>query len=334
MPTFGRVSIVRELEASDLDTLPNRMFSLILSEHSDELSALLGSCSRLVDIAKINATSTAAEADMLSQVTIEHDTGTTPLVNTGTIDRYMSLWGIQPLTTQGRTFTKPAVRLGDVDLSDHRRKIYAAPKIIFAKLALRPEVLFDAAGALCSINTNCVYESELPLAYLAGVLNSNAMAFIYDQFFGALRMSGGYLQFQSPQIRALPIPTAESDRAQAIVDQVQTIQGISDQIVNMKRNLVGLLVADFGLEGTTKKVGNFEALSWQQFCAELKKHEIDFTGTAREDWFERFEQRKAEILTLQETQLAADRELDQRIYGVFGFDDDLIARIEEQFPHG
>ena len=154
--------------------------------------------------------------------------------------------------------------------------------------------------------------------------------FIYDQFFGSLRMSGGYLQFQSPQLRALPIPKAEPDAVHAIVDQVQTIQGISDQIVETKRKLVGLLVADFGLNGTTKKIGNFDALSWQQFCAELKKHGIEFTGSAREDWFERFEQRKAENLGLQENQAAADRELDQRVYGVFGFDDELIARIEEQ----
>ena len=326
----GRVSTIRELEASGLDTLPNRMFSLILSEHTNELSAVLRDCSRLVDIAKVNATSTAAEAEMLSQVIIEHETGATALVNTGTIDRYMSLWGIRPLTAQRRKFTKPAVRLGDIDLSDHRRKIYAAPKIILAKMALRPEVVFDAAGELCSINTNCVYESELSLEYLAGVLNSKAMAFIYDQLFGSLRMSGGYLQFQSPQIRALPIPTAEPGALQAIVDQVQTIQGVSDQIVKLRRNLVWLLVADFGLDGTTRKLGNFEALSWKQFCAELKKHEIEFTGAAREDWFERFEQRKAEILALQETQVVADRELDQRVYGVFGFDDKLIARIEEQ----
>lgn len=326
----GRVSTIRKLEARYIDALPNRMFSLILSAYSDELSAVLGNCSRLIDIAKVNATSTASEADILSQVIIEHEAGAAPMVNTGTIDRYMSLWGIQPLTAQHRMFTKPAIQLDDVELSDHRRKIYAAPKIIFAKIALRPEAVFDAAGELCSINTNCVYESELPLEYLVGVLNSKAMAFIYDQFFGSLRMSGGYLQFQSPQLRALPIPTAKPDAVQVIVDQVRRIQTISGQIIDIKRNLVGLAVADFGLDGTTKKFGNFEALSWQQFCGELKKHDIEFVGAAREDWFERFEQRKTEILALQDVQGAADRELDRQVCSAFGFDDSLIARIEEQ----
>jgi hypothetical protein len=31
------------------------------------------------------------------------------------------------------------------------------------------------------------------------------MTWIYEQFFGALRMSGGYLQFQAPQLRVLPV---------------------------------------------------------------------------------------------------------------------------------
>lgn len=328
----GRVSTVRELDASDLDALPDRMFSLILTEYSNELSAVLGNCSRLVDVAGVNATSTAAEADMLSQVIIEHEAGATPMINTGTIDRYMSLWGIRPLRAQGRTFTKSAVQLGDVELSNHRRNIYAAPKIIFAKMALRPEGVFDGAGELCSINTNCVYESELPLEYLAAILNSKAMAFVYDQFFGSLRMSGGYLQFQSPQLRALPIPMAEPATVQAIVDQMRGLQGLSNQIVNIKRNLIGLLVADFGLEGTTKKIGIFETLTWQQFCTELSRQEIELTGAAREDWFERFEQRKAEVIALQTAFSEADRALDQAVYQVFGFEEELVGRIEELVP--
>jgi len=31
--------------------------------------------------------------------------------------------------------------------------------------------------------------------------------FFYDQFFGALRMSGGYYQFQAPQLRVMPFKT-------------------------------------------------------------------------------------------------------------------------------
>ena len=325
----GRVSAIRELEATDLDALPDRKFSLILSEYSDELSAILGNCSRLVDIAQVNATSTASEADMLSQVIIEHEAGSSPLINTGTIDRYMSLWGIRPLTAQRQTYTKPAIRLPDVELSDHRRNIYASPKIIFAKMALRPEAVIDADGELCSINTNCVYAPELPLDYMAGILNSKAMAFIYDQFFGSLRMSGGYLQFQAPQLRALPIPTPGPDAVQAITDQVQTAQNISDEMVAIKQRVIGLLIADFGLDGTTKKIGNFEMLTWRQFCAELKKHEIDLAGATREDWFERFEQQKGEIVALHEALSEADRTLDQLVYSAYEFDDALATRIEE-----
>ena len=32
--------------------------------------------------------------------------------------------------------------------------------------------------------------------------------FLYQQFFGALRMSGGYFQFQAPQLRVIPLRNA------------------------------------------------------------------------------------------------------------------------------
>ena len=48
--------------------------------------------------------------------------------------------------------------------------------------------------------------------------------FFYEQFFGALRMSGGYYQFQAPQLRVIPTkyPTDKSMlfRFEKLVDQI------------------------------------------------------------------------------------------------------------------
>lgn len=49
--------------------------------------------------------------------------------------------------------------------------------------------------------------AEMPsLAALAAILNSKLIALLYKTMFGGLSMSGGYLQFQAPQISQLPIP--------------------------------------------------------------------------------------------------------------------------------
>jgi hypothetical protein len=46
---------------------------------------------------------------------------------------------------------------------------------------------------------------------LALVLHSSVVAFAYKQYFDGLRMSGGYLPFQAPQLKTIPIPVVESE---------------------------------------------------------------------------------------------------------------------------
>lgn len=47
--------------------------------------------------------------------------------------------------------------------------------------------------------------------------------FFYEQFFGALRMSGGYYQFQAPQIRVIPIRKPDKKTEKAVEDLVDRI---------------------------------------------------------------------------------------------------------------
>ena len=53
--------------------------------------------------------------------------------------------------------------------------------------------------------------------------------FFYEQFFGALRMSGGYFQFQAPQLRVIPTrhPTSK--------DTISKFEEKVDKIINSKR---------------------------------------------------------------------------------------------------
>jgi hypothetical protein len=45
------------------------------------------------------------------------------------------------------------------------------------------------------------------------------MAFVYKQFFDGLRMGGGYLPFQAPQLRSVPIPNT-SDLGKSTLDKL------------------------------------------------------------------------------------------------------------------
>ena len=111
-----------------------------------------------------------------------------------------------------------------------RKKMYKSPKIIFAKMAKRCEAYIDIDGKYSSLNTNCFYNPKegISLKFVGGICNSKLFMFLYERFFGALRMSGGYYQFQAPQIRVMPIKRVNLNQQAPVIDLV-------DQIFKIKR---------------------------------------------------------------------------------------------------
>jgi len=195
------------VQSSVLQILPENIWGFLLSPNVDLLLRLTSGASKLSDVASITASSTAGEADEYG-AHIQDTPGKDSLkiVNTGTIDRFQSLWGIKTLTHAGNKSLTPYLPLGKASVNDRRRDLYTSPKLIFAKMAKRCEAFFDEQGEYASLNTNCLYAMKdgISLEFMAGYCNSKLFMFFYDQFFGSLRMSGGYYQIQSPQLRVLP----------------------------------------------------------------------------------------------------------------------------------
>jgi hypothetical protein len=155
----------------------------------------------------VNASTTAGEADEYSAIITENEKRKGrgwPVVNTGTIDPYALLWGRERFTHGGATYSCPWLKDDARIISENRRSQYSLAKIVFAKIAHRIEAAFDSEGVFASVNTNFVFVDGSAGYFLLGVLNSRLMTWVYEQYFGALRMSGGYLQFQAPQIKVLP----------------------------------------------------------------------------------------------------------------------------------
>lgn len=198
---------VQTVNTRDLQKFPESIWGTMLGPYTQLCARIYDKCQILEQVSTVQASSTAAEADEYSAFVSEHlkSIDGMKLVNTGTIDRYMSLWGISPLTNKGVKFEQPMLDIRKV--KPMRRELYTTPKIIFAKMAKVIECFLDEDGSYASLNTNCVFlpKEDLTLKFLVGVLNSRLMTFVYRQVFSALKMSGGYFQFQAPQLRLLPI---------------------------------------------------------------------------------------------------------------------------------
>ncbi len=197
-------------DSSNLTALPEKIWGFLLSENlplvlkAQKISVSLEQC------ATVRASSTAAEADGYAEALLGAPSDNTmKFLNTGLIDRYSSLWGSFPMTHKGKLISTPYLDISSSHVPDEREAQYAKPKLVFAKMATRIEAFFDENGEYASANTNFAYDSKFNLHYLTALLNSKFMAELYAAYFGALRMSGGYFQFQAPQLRVLPIRQVE-----------------------------------------------------------------------------------------------------------------------------
>jgi hypothetical protein len=221
-------------DTSMLRLLPENIWGFLLSDSADLLAKMLTGGQSLANYGEINATSTAAEADAFTpHIKDTKPRGGLKLVNTGTIDPLESLWGKFALTHSGRRLLTPWLDVNAADVNERRLAMYRTPKVIFAKMAAKCECLVDWEGEYASVNTNCFYKPIDPadLDYVAAFCSSSIFMFLYRQFFGALRMSGGYFQFQAPQLRVISLRNATPARKRQISELLARVRskGAIDQ---------------------------------------------------------------------------------------------------------
>ncbi len=181
---------------------------------------------------KINATSTASEADLYHGLI--NEVQGIKLINTGTIDRYKSLWGVQDFTDQKTRYLTPYLNLSSSLISENRRSLYLSTKIILAKIALRTEAFLDDTGAFSSINTNCIHEfsDDYFPKYVLGWLNSKLFQYSFECFFEGLKMQGGYLLYSAPNVSKMYIKAISKNDQMNFVQYVNEIIELKNQNQN------------------------------------------------------------------------------------------------------
>jgi hypothetical protein len=233
-----------DIDYQMLGMLPEYIWGFMLSPQVEFLSKLVNGTQPLSSFGEINATSTAAEADTYGAFIAEHcKDGSLRMLNTGTIDRYTALWGIRSMIHAHRTFATPYLPLREAGVNKRRERMYTSPKIIFAKLAKVCEAYIDADGEYASLNTTCFHSpgQGVSLNFIGAFCNSKLFMFLYRQLFGALRMRGGYFQFQAPQLRAIPLkPFSEEQQAPIIA--------LVERILEAKRDDAGADVSALDME--------------------------------------------------------------------------------------
>jgi hypothetical protein len=215
---------------------PWRIFSNLHAGNPAE--RLRGKFPELGSIAEVLGAATVSEAYEI-QPLIENGSNSAKslkLINSGTIDRYHSLWGTKECRYLGKSFLHPVVSTAQVSKLPVKRRAQAdSPKIIIAGMTKVLECYPDVKGEYLAGKSTSIVRSNLDIRYLAALLNSRLMSFYYDTVFGGNKLSGGYLRIGPPQLAALPICVPDINTAHDRANYDRVVMVVDSMLVLHKQ---------------------------------------------------------------------------------------------------
>ncbi|MGJ3244985.1 MAG: Eco57I restriction-modification methylase domain-containing protein [Elainellaceae cyanobacterium] len=239
MQDLTRSQHVRLLDYLSHVTMPNRPWLLNASATQFNLiHQLQENFPRLRQVAQVWGAATVSEAYALQpliQDSASLQPGDLMLINSGTVDRYRSLWGTKRLRYLGATYQHPIIPHTLAELLPKKRYQQAThPKLIVAGMTRRLECIADLNGSILAGKSTSIIvpnDGSVSLLYLLGLLNSQLIHFYFAQTFRGNCLNGGYLRIGPPQLQTIPISpiswtdsndstTETTDRPERLIDLV------------------------------------------------------------------------------------------------------------------
>ena len=185
-------------------------------------------------LAKISGAATVNEAYEIKKYLKElrgKSNGYKKLCNTGTIDRYLILWGKQKTQYIKSSFIKPILKHTELEkINPQRLKQANSEKIIIGGMTKELECAYDKGEFLAGKSTTIILadpQNKLPLKTILALLNSTLISFWYRHFFSSLTLAGGYMRISEKEIRQIPISKISKLQQNMLIKLVNKILAIT-----------------------------------------------------------------------------------------------------------
>jgi hypothetical protein len=201
--------ILAPVPCGRLTQVPDNLWSFMTQEGAEILLKVIESSVPLEKVAGVWGASTVAEGSEYPRLLVDKGSvrlkpNTARFVVSGAVDRYATTWETEQIQFTHKMYTRPVIRLQS-PMPVRRAEQACQPKIIISKVALEPRAFPDMKGEFVGAYTTYVFSESMSLHSLTAIINSHLMRFLYRLLYDALAMGGGYLRFQPPQIRRIPI---------------------------------------------------------------------------------------------------------------------------------
>jgi type I restriction-modification system DNA methylase subunit len=205
-------------------------------------------------------------------------------------------------------------------------KIYSK-KIIVRQVGDRINASIDYN---CLITPQSVYSIK-PLndnlyEYILGILNSQLFNFLYQKKYKTKEL---FPRILLENLKDFPIFLAfEKTIHTDIISLVLKMIGFQEEINANRNKIKSLIISDFNINPSLKKIEEFYTLTWSEFEKELNKNKIILLGVQKEDWLDRFERFKKQALDLKYQIDQTDKEIDRMVYELYGLTQEEIQIVE------
>ena len=130
-----------------------------------------------------------------------------PIIQTADIKRYSIVWQEEYIPTE--------------IYSQNIQEDFKKPKIVIARMTKNIQATFDDNGFYMGKATLIVDYKENPY-YILGILNSKIANFWYKYYFGATHLASGYIRYDIPYLKQLPIPKPNA-KNKKITDEITAL---------------------------------------------------------------------------------------------------------------
>lgn len=278
----------------------------------------------------ISGAATVAEAYLVKEKLLDNEMlpDSKRFINTGTIDRYSSLWGYsQTQYIKGR-YLFPKIYDNDIyEISQNRLKQARSPKLIIAGMSLSYEAYYDKGEYLAGKSTTVILGEADKLKFAQLIINSALLSFWLKITFNSLTMSGGYFNIGGNEIGMIPISVPAD--ISMYVNKADVMQDLNAKLSKMRYQFTHRLQANFDNIKISGVLDRFYEREFADILKELKKQKITLTLRQQDEWEEYFNDYKQQCNELSAQISATDKEIDKMVYELYGLTDEEIAIVED-----
>lgn len=196
--------------------------------------------------------------------------------------------------------------------------IFKQPKIMYQTFQVKPCFIYDEQNLFCN---NSVWVISTNNKGLLAILNSKMGWWLIGKY--CTQIQNGY-QLIWEYFNQIPIaePTPElAELADKMIQLNRDFQAACQQFLR-------LICRRFALENPNKALQSWHELKFAEFTAALKKHKITLSLADEMAWEDTFQKQKDKVTALQSQIAATDREIDRRVFALYGLTDDEIALVQ------